>query len=684
MNKRRKFFFVWTFFVSLLFIISACSDTNETDVAMTEKETKEVSSANVETEVIGFIQHEIKNADSDKSGLKKVYYTGGEMRIDYALHIENVQYGCGFVIFVDGVPQPYRIEEEDEYKYMYVFYPEEIESVLSFFFVPIIGQAGDELEICIGSVFNPDFKPDMVTSNEYGMSYDIVENVYLMKYTATPEFENSKAILLEEEGIELELESVDLPKNYNDKRTYLNCYINGEDMKTIRRYDIENMSQLDLSIDLFGHSGVIYKTTVYIDQKPISETYVSELKKETAIRLHIPVDISNISDVSAIYAVSVPANVMQYKEDVIGLLQTPTIALVRNEMLPGETEGAESVNELESDNDLKVPRIIVDDIARENGCILALSDNDMFYLASDKIYVYYAVTGEKKLESEKLFSEIAECDLFQPRNIFKTDEGVLVCGRQEKEGESEYVLLKYDIRLDYMEKIVLSDVIGSELSFRMLDSMEVSRDGKKVFYQGMDGLYIYDLEEEQNYKILDGDVTVIDFIYNDDNNDIFLICPSEKGGEENEPLRKCGILDLETGTVSYLADESVEYAYVVKGEDKVIIGSRDQFLERKHIWIYETGCEESREYNLSVPEELQQIVFSENARYVAALYITEEGSWQGWFEDTLTGEYIGTVNVSDDNFAPYQILCYEESGIMLMSRYNRESEMYEVIRLTYK
>ena len=52
-------------------------------------------------------------------------YTGGEMTLPIFLEssgrVQTV--GIGILLFLDGKPQPYRLEGESEYTYLHIFYP---------------------------------------------------------------------------------------------------------------------------------------------------------------------------------------------------------------------------------------------------------------------------------------------------------------------------------------------------------------------------------------------------------------------------------------------------------------------------------------------------------------------------------------------------------------------------------
>ena len=55
-----------------------------------------------------------------------ITYTGGEMSMGYEIGSSGKirESGIGILLFLDGQPQPYRLEGESTYTYLHTFYPE--------------------------------------------------------------------------------------------------------------------------------------------------------------------------------------------------------------------------------------------------------------------------------------------------------------------------------------------------------------------------------------------------------------------------------------------------------------------------------------------------------------------------------------------------------------------------------
>lgn len=91
-------------------------------------------------------------------------YEGGELHVPFnrkhvSFYNENRELctnKCGFLLFLDGRPQPYKLTEDGEYQYMHMGQAEEDE-IGEFIFTPVTGQEGDDLELYVLLVTAPDW-----------------------------------------------------------------------------------------------------------------------------------------------------------------------------------------------------------------------------------------------------------------------------------------------------------------------------------------------------------------------------------------------------------------------------------------------------------------------------------------------------------------------------------------------
>lgn len=120
---------------------------------------------------MGALSHGFFNPKINDNGeMIPLIYNGEELKIDYTVNASGKAKNIGFLIFIDGLPQPYKINEEESYEYLHVLdlVEDNKDIPLSFMFTPITEKKGDTFRISITSVYNPAFIPDMKETSNYG------------------------------------------------------------------------------------------------------------------------------------------------------------------------------------------------------------------------------------------------------------------------------------------------------------------------------------------------------------------------------------------------------------------------------------------------------------------------------------------------------------------------------------
>ena len=129
---------------------------------------------------------------SDGDSFQICGYDGGEMRLPFKYmggHDTDLA-GLGLMVFLDGLPQPYKLAEDGKYEYMHVFTDLSGEGTL--YFTPVCGKTGDELELCAVLTPAPDWYPQekrdggQVKLNEYANKNNLATGV-ILQFNADPE-----------------------------------------------------------------------------------------------------------------------------------------------------------------------------------------------------------------------------------------------------------------------------------------------------------------------------------------------------------------------------------------------------------------------------------------------------------------------------------------------------------------
>jgi len=303
------------------------------------------------TVILGQISHGFAYPQLDENGdILPLEYHGSELIIDYQVTASGTAKNVGFLLFVDGMPQPYKLNSSDsEYRYMHILQLQEDDqpTPFSFVFTPVTGKAGDTLHVSIASVYNPSFIPDMKETTSYGGYQTTLETGRPLILYKEPEprpndLLQPKALIsqvrLSTEPITNELlerhssfQTVDM--EVLDQQVFSELIVDG----SIREdhYQVEDNGTLHVAFNIFGHPGVRYRNTFYINHQAIASsegsTFETTLTKGNVAVIEANIDLSQLEDFNTFYVISVPVNAEDFPDDVIILQKTPSLLLYRAE-----------------------------------------------------------------------------------------------------------------------------------------------------------------------------------------------------------------------------------------------------------------------------------------------------------------------------------------------------------------
>lgn len=331
--KVKKYCLVIYIVIAFSFCVAGCSSTviiddeknidsqnniNENDYA------SEVESWTPETFVMGSVSHGIRHDDiSELEVSGSIAYTGGELSIPYRVKTDGNATNLGFLLFVDGHPQAYHTTDSNENAYCHVFQLEDsVEKLFDFFFTPVSGNEGENVELTILSVYYPDFKPDMKETSSYGMYHhtlrvrctinvmadptidvqktmdtDIVKNIVQDEKDVTKEYLNGP--------ISLEYGMQELTQELLDQDVYNVVLFDGE---FHRDHILLSTNPLTVTLEMCGTDGVEYYVTPFIDHIPVSDAQTVTVQKGKVNMLSFVLDPMQIEDLSTFYFIAIPKN----------------------------------------------------------------------------------------------------------------------------------------------------------------------------------------------------------------------------------------------------------------------------------------------------------------------------------------------------------------------------------------
>jgi hypothetical protein len=344
--NKKTFFMV---IVIVLIVISICcykriSDNSKKNMSDT-LEVKET------TEVLGYIEHGPINPNISKDGeLLSYEYNGGEFDLEYYMRTSGSASDIGFMVFINGEPLKFRLDNTKEYKYFnYMKVSKETEQYrFSLFFVPPDGNQNSVHNLDIVSIYNPLFIPDMKEIMSFTINHSALASSYKLHYKTgirgnskvqnldnmynSVDISNIKLTTeeithgtnVEDFGLADENNSKDIISNTSRHAIYYNNQI-------IYNYLDIKEDILHITYKIVGFEGAKYDTTFFINHKPIE--YDSVISIESTLEdglvsvIDAYIDVSQLELPSLFYLISIPVNADEYPEAGIGIYKSPTILL---------------------------------------------------------------------------------------------------------------------------------------------------------------------------------------------------------------------------------------------------------------------------------------------------------------------------------------------------------------------
>lgn len=285
------------------------------------------------------LSHGIQVTDPERR--PEIVYTGGECMVNYSVSASGIGLDFGFLLYVDGIPQPYKLKPEGEYAYLHpVSLAEDAEDQpFTFYFVPVTGAAGTTSTLAVTSLTNPLFQPDMVETSSYGGYHGALTAEYPIRLAADPP-PFAEQVAVNKCIINMNRQALPVTSDYLETRgwslgqlskgIYQFITYNGE-----VRYDnlaVSGDASPAIHYELAGIPGMRSQTTFYINHTPIADAdgrvvFENTFSSGDVIAYDFEIDIAKLSGFSTFYVVTVPLDTGDYPDDPISTLKTESILL---------------------------------------------------------------------------------------------------------------------------------------------------------------------------------------------------------------------------------------------------------------------------------------------------------------------------------------------------------------------
>lgn len=606
--------------------------------------------AKSETEILGRLSHGLKTKLKEDEYIE---YNGEEVEIPYHIELEGKARNVGFLIYLSGEPQPYKLKEESDYKYMHSINMPDNNKDITIQFEPITGKVGEVLELRIVSIYNPDFMPDMINTSGFGFYHNLLSNLSdKFKINVDTTLKSADLSPYSDEvmiGIEERTES--MPSDFEEtiqqdnpgfkledlnERVYSHIRYNGE--KVYSNLNIEDDEEVDISYSIYGVPEAEYITTFYLNHKPISSTEY-KLEKGRIKTIDLQLDVEEMDALSTFYVISVPKHERKYDTELVLLDNTPSILFYKGideTPMNATSEAVDNSTGYWLPQEGNVKNVFIG----QEGDLLLQSDNDTLILVdsdSKERIIEVAIEGTQGRETYRALK-----DGYVRHIFFNGEEGL------------EYNCEFYNSELELENQLSISALVEGERILG-LDKVGVSSDGKYVAIASEKGVYIHNVIENKSDMILDlskknleknlGITSISSLAFVDDDNKIAFTAnsynlPVEEG---KNAYSTYGLMDRE----GHLHDNRVMDASSDYNIDMYPYGDKVLYTqegEPRDVWLLDTTNDKIEDYSdnlvgngdsFFVSDQGGYYITTQNVDNVQSIRIYETASGQLIKEETL-------------------------------------------------
>lgn len=217
----------------------------------------------------------------------------------------------GYLLILDGYPQPYKLSEDGEYRYMHSLTIRKAVTTVNFIFDPVTGNNGEQLELCAVNVADPEhlISSDGVSPGKHlSASIPIIAQIdFLAEPVHSVTFPDQQYISkLSSEYAELT--AVDISGWTADdlrRRSEYSITVNGTD-KLSTFWGVSSSEPVCIHLELWGNPAAEFSVLFYMDGEPLLLTdntpILTQNEQGKKLVLDVEIDIPDQTE-TVIYAV---------------------------------------------------------------------------------------------------------------------------------------------------------------------------------------------------------------------------------------------------------------------------------------------------------------------------------------------------------------------------------------------
>ncbi len=472
------------------------------------------------SEILGSISH--KGNWTEREEGKPLEYSGGEIAVPYCAKGDGTGKDVGFLLFVEGIPQPYKLNGEGEYGYMHPFSLKEdnVEEQFTFNFVPVTGKAGDTLTFTVANIFNAGFEPDMVSSSNFGLYGSALSTINFIHFSADPKTGHQEAPPLkalsdvtvtnelmtarfveEKLGPQVGMTTGDgkTREDKLDESVFMFDTYDGE--PELNDLDITGKDSLHVAVDLCGIPGLTYEVTFFADHVPLSDGEQSvwevTLEKGKVARVEADLSPDGLEGVTTFYAAACIRDSADVNARSWGLIKTDSLPIWSQDKLDAggpQDSGNKTESGTPADSVAEIPEVM-DETVRS---LWYGTGDTVLVRKPDTLCLVDIMTGEV----------LAEGPVPDLKNVtyHPVDEGFCAVGETAESGEAtvlmqadsgktDTICVFLDSTLSETDRFSLSALAGED---KHIMCTAISADGCYAAFSVMnDGIYLYSRDTDE-------------------------------------------------------------------------------------------------------------------------------------------------------------------------------------------
>jgi hypothetical protein len=306
MNKMKIFH---TFIIIVAIFLTACS-TSDQNASIVNSDKKNAQSTYNPFDLGDETDRSIEFGFGPVSPVDELTYTGVPIKKNYFYdNSGNADCEFGFMIFIDGIAQAYKINGKKNEEIMHQFsVPKKTKIQFDISLKPSIGKKGDKLGMYVVTIFNPTYMPS-TTATVFGNNHALSQATPVnLNYIASANSQNLK--INNTYSIESATDKVKGNKYVPQGSHAFSLEYQGDYRNA--KIELKKNSKLSLTLRcLCDPEDAKYRTTIFIDNKPAKtvdgKEYMDiQLKKGMVSKQNFDVDISGLKGKHILSTISGP------------------------------------------------------------------------------------------------------------------------------------------------------------------------------------------------------------------------------------------------------------------------------------------------------------------------------------------------------------------------------------------